>query len=83
MQDVASVHIGELDVGRGELLADRRRSPGCRSSGTFDTPSSRASDAWPTCSSSSHDSIRSTGSISCWTYSVAAVTWSRFAQPLW
>ena len=47
---------------------------GSRSDGTCATPISRASDVLPTCTSSSHEISESTGSISCCTYSVTAVT---------
>ena len=38
------------------------------------TPTSRAIEAAPTCSSSSQPSSRSSGSTSCWTYSVTVTT---------
>ena len=65
VQHVAALDVGEPHVLGVELLADAAARPvTSRSSGTSPTPSSRASDAAPTWSSSRIETIRSTGSIS-------------------
>ena len=61
-RDVGVAHVvGAQPVVLGLLAA----SPS-RSGGTSAMPTSRANEAPPTCTSSSHESSRSTGSASCW-----------------
>ena len=65
VQHVAPLDVREPHVLGVELLADAAARPvTARSSGTWATPSSRASEAAPSWSSSRIETIRSTGSIS-------------------
>ncbi len=51
-------------------------------SSTSRTPTSRASEAWPTWSSSYQRRIRSTGPVSACAYSTPVVSWPTLIQPL-
>ena len=66
VQDVASGNVGVTHVVGAQPVVLRLLAGRLRSGGTSAMPTSRANEAPPTWTSSSHESRRSTGSASCW-----------------
>ena len=66
VQHVAAGNVRVAHVVGAEPVVVRLRSGRLAVGGTSAIPTSRANDAPPTWTSSSHESSRSTGSASCW-----------------